>query len=239
MVGESLMLDGLRKKLLKPKRRYSGEIIHTERDEFGLIQVIDSPICRSLHFDTEVKQSRYFFQAPLNLAFEYQQVIEQQLWIQHLKTPIKNLLMLGVGGGSLASKLFISHPKLQMTLVDLRPTVIDIAHDFFYLPIHSRIQTHAMDAAEFINTNTAQFDVIVVDVFDEDGMPEPFSQPPFLNALINQLEPGNAILFNLWQSTPEPTLEVINFFEKAPKGLVELLPIQSSKNLILHYIQQA
>ncbi|WP_044412017.1 fused MFS/spermidine synthase [Thiomicrospira microaerophila] len=223
-----------------PVHRYGGEVVHTEQDEFGLIQVIDSPICRSLHFDSAVKQNRYFFKAPMSLAFEYQQIIEQQLWQRHIEKPLQNLLMLGVGGGSLASKLFISHPQVRMTLVELRPTVIEIAHDFFHLPIHSRIQIHTRDAAVFIEDNLDEYDVIVVDVFDDDGMPTPFSQPPFLNNLLNQLQPGNMLLFNLWQSTPEPTLAVIDFFEKASQnqpGLVELIPIKSSNNLILSYVR--
>ncbi|UQB41503.1 fused MFS/spermidine synthase [Thiomicrospira microaerophila] len=233
-----MILHDLKAKFIKPKLRYGGEIIHSERDEFGLIQVVDSPICRSLHFDSAVKQSRYFFQAPLSLAFEYQQVIEQQLWLKQIEKPIKNLLMLGVGGGSLASKLFISHPKLVMTLVDLRPAVIDIAHDFFHLPLHSQIKTHAMDAEIFIAENSTHYDAIIIDLFDKHGMPEAFSQAPFLNNLHKKLKPGSILLFNLWQSTPEPTLKVIQFFEALThqkQGELQLYPIKSSNNLILEY----
>ncbi|HEY9017099.1 fused MFS/spermidine synthase [Thiomicrospira sp.] len=216
-----------------PKPRYGGEIIHAERDEYGLIQVIDTQICRSLHFDSAVKQSRYFFQAPLSLAFEYQQVLEQKIADFSYQKPLKNLLMLGVGGGSLASKLFISEPKLQMTLVDLRQSVIDIAHDFFHLPFHKNIQTLAQDAAEFIQHNDQAYDVIVVDVFNENGMPDAFCQAAFLNQLVEQVKAPGLVLFNLWQSTPEPTLKVIQFFES--QGPIELFPIHSSKNLILQY----
>lgn len=216
-----------------PKPRYGGEIIHAERDEYGLIQVIDTQICRSLHFDSAVKQSRYFFQAPLSLAFEYQQVLEQKIAEFSHQKPLRNLLMLGVGGGSLASKLFISEPKLQMTLVDLRQSVIDIAHDFFHLPFHANIQTQALDAADFIQHNDQAYDVIVVDVFNEDGMPDAFCQAAFLNQLVQQTKAPGLVLFNLWQSTPEPTLKVIQFFESL--GPIELFPINSSKNLILQY----
>ncbi|WFE68230.1 fused MFS/spermidine synthase [Thiomicrospira sp. R3] len=233
-----MSLADLKTKLFKPKLRYGGEILHSERDSFGRIQVIDSSICRSLHFDSAVKQSRYFFQAPLSLAFEYQQVIEQQLWLRQIQKPLKHLLMLGTGGGSLASKLFISHPKLMMTLIDLRPSVIEIAHDFFHLPIHSRIQTHAMDATLFIQQDTEYYDVIVIDVFDQKGMPEAFSQRPFLQNLVKKLHSESMVLFNLWQSTPQPTLDVIQFFEGLStnkQGLLQIHPIKSSNNLILEF----
>jgi spermidine synthase len=217
----------------KAKQRYGGEIIHSERDQFGLIQVIDSSICRSLHFDTPVKQSRYFFNAPLTLAFEYQQMLEQRLTEFSFQYPLRRLLMLGVGGGSLASKLFISQPKLEMTLVDLRQSVIDIAHDFFHLPFHDRIQTHCCDASEFVHDHAHYYDAIVVDAYDSEGMPDIFTQPRFLNALISQTRTPGLVLFNLWQSTPEPTLKVIQYFEQ--QGAIDLYPIHSSKNLILQF----
>lgn len=218
---------------LTPKQRYGGEIIHSERDAHGLIQVIDSPICRSLHFDTAVKQSRYFFHAPLTLAFEYQQVLEQQIMDYAHRQPLRHLLMLGVGGGSLASKLHIMFPKLQMTLVDLRQSVIDIAYDFFHLPMQPQIHTLSQDAADFIACPPHTYDAIIVDLFDAQGMPTAFTDASFLNHLIQATAQPGLVLINLWQSTPEPTLKVIQHMETV--GPITLFPIQSSKNLILHY----
>lgn len=234
MVGKSLKLNLFsRQKKVRPKLQFGGEIIHAELDEFGLIQVIDSPICRSLHFNTAVKQSRYFFQSPLSLAFEYQQVLEQRILQHYYQTPTQHLLMLGTGGGSLASKLYISLPKLHMTLVDLRASVIDIAYDFFHLPQHPNIQTLSQDAQDFINHKSQSYDVIVVDLFNAKGMPQVFSQPAFLSPLLECCRPNGAIFFNLWQSTPAPTLSVIKFFE--PLGNFQLHPIKSSKNLVLQF----
>jgi spermidine synthase len=214
------------------KTRYGGEVIHSERDPFGLIQIIDSKICRSLHFDTAVKQSRYFFQAPLTLAFEYQQVMEQKLNDFSFQYPLKRILMLGVGGGSLASKLFISQPKLEMTLIELRQSVIEIAHDFFHLPIHSRIRTVCQDAVEFVMDAEIweSYDAIVLDAFDSEGIPEALTQPVFLEKLLKLKQPNGLLLVNLWQSTPEPTLKVIQTLEKHAQ--IELTPINSSKNLV-------
>lgn len=220
-------------RISRAKQRFGGEIIHSERDQYGLIQVIDSPICRSLHFDTPVKQSRYFFNAPYQLAFEYQQVMEQRLNEFSKSHALKRLLMLGVGGGSLASKLFISQPKLEMTLVDLRQSVIDIAHDFFHLPFHSRIQTHCDDAGEFVHQQSGYYDAIVVDAYDESGLPSVFTQADFLEALLCQTRTPGLVLFNLWQSTPEPTLKVIQYFDQ--HGEIDLYPTKSSKNLVLLY----
>ncbi len=233
------LLNKLRfsRQTITPKQRYGGEIVHSERDEHGLIQVIDSPICRSLHFDTAVKQSRYFFQAPFSLAFEYQQVMEQKLDAFHYQHNIKRLLMLGVGGATLASKLFISHPKLDMTLVDLRRSVIDIAHDYFHLPIDQRIKTITADAAEFVQHQGMGYDAVIVDIFDAQGIPQPFTEAAFLDALCQQLRAPGLVLFNLWQSSPEPTLKVIKHFESI--GKIELFPIHSSKNIVLSYRKAA
>lgn len=218
-----------------PKQRYGGKIVHSERDQYGLIQVVDTSVCRSLHFESAVKQSRYFFNAPMTLAFEYQQMLEQCLnEFSYRHSPTK-LLMLGVGGGSLASKIFLSQPKLHMTLVDIRQSVLDIAHEYFHLPVDDRIQTHCYDASEFVHDFDDRYDVIVIDLYDSYGMPPVFSELPFLDALMAQLNAPGLVLFNLWQSTPESTLKIIEYFEQRERGQLELFPINTSENLILQY----
>lgn len=225
----------------KAKTKFGGKLIHSCRDEFGLIQVVETTDTRSLHFDSSVQQSQIFLHAPMTLAFNYQQQLEtlvlnatNQAWLQGKQ--LENILMLGVGGGTLASKLFLSLPKTNFTLVDLREKVLQVAHDFFYLPIDSRINTEVADASEFLQQSygaqPAKFEVIIVDIYNEFGLPSFVTKNEFLNQLINA-QPG-LVLINLWQSDPKSCLKIIEFFKQQP-GELELFPIEPSKNLILSY----
>lgn len=229
------------RKTTTPKNKFGGKVIHACRDEFGLIQVIETADTRSLHFDSSVQQSQIFLHAPMTLAFNYQQQLENlvlnhanQIWLQGKQ--LENILMLGVGGGTLASKLFLSLPQTNFTLVDLRAKVLQVAHDFFYLPSDSRINTETADASDFLQTNygeqAAEFEVIIVDIYNEYGMPDFVTKDDFLNQLISA-QP-DLVLINLWQSDPKSCLKIIDFFKQQP-GELELFPIEPSKNLILSY----
>jgi len=110
----------------------NGSITYSVRDEYGLIQVVDNEITRSLYFDSLVEQSRYYFHAPLTLAFEYQSALLEETLEHAHSTPVQSILMLGLGGGSLATQLHSVLPNCQQTVVELREAVIQIAYRYFY-----------------------------------------------------------------------------------------------------------
>ncbi len=85
------------------KNTPKGQIIHSVRDGFGLIEVVDTQVARSLYFGTRVEQSRLYFNAPMTLAFEYQEALMESI-LEH-PAAINRLLTLGLGGGSLPAQM--------------------------------------------------------------------------------------------------------------------------------------
>lgn len=193
------------------------EILYQDHDEFGQIKVVDYKTYRSLFFDTPVEQSRYYFDAPMTLAFEYQQAIESQI-LEHLaQFGGANVLMLGMGGGSIASHLHALQPQLQIHIVELRQSVIDVAYDYFYLPKTPEIEVSHEDALIYLQNPARRYDIIIVDLFDDDGVPPPFIAKAFQQNLQQALNNNGLILFNLW-AHPEPQIQqqtqtVINYWQ--------------------------
>ncbi len=232
---------------LKTKQKYGGSLIHCQRDDFGLIEVVDTPQMRSLYFGSPVEQSRLYFHAPMTLSFEYQQVIEAQILAFHEKHPVKRVLMLGMGGGSIASHLNALQPEMQIHIVELRQAVIDIAYEYFHLPEVPEIEAMQEDAWDFIAEGLSQYNVIIVDVFDEEGLPNDFTEMEFQeNLLINLKSPG-LVLFNLWnhkdKHIKQQTDLIVKYWQQqALSGSsckhhneiqVDSYPIHSSENIIL------
>lgn len=211
----------------------NGSITYSTRDKYGLIQVVDNDITRSLYFDSLVEQSRYYFNAPLTLAFEYQAALLEAALEHAHSTRTQSLLMLGLGGGSLASQLHSVLPHCQQTLVELREAVIQIAYHYFYLPDTAKITPIQADAAEFVQQSTQQYNLIIVDLYDNESMPWAFTEATFLSQLQRLTSPSGRILFNLWKSTPESTLKIIQFWERHPNISIKTREIQSSGNIIL------
>ncbi|WP_373017678.1 spermidine synthase [Thiomicrorhabdus sp.] len=233
---------------------YNGFTIFSTEDEFGSIKVVENRSTRKLYFDSPVEQSCFYLNAPMTLNFEYQQKIIDLILkfadtppFNHSERPFR-VLMLGLGGGSMAHHLYHTLPNLQMTVVEIRQAVIDCAYRFFQLPDEPEIETLQGDALEFVAENDFAYDAVIVDLFDSHGIPVEFSEIDFQQNLLKQISSPGLLIFNLWnkqnengaQSKPSPTKEsgqVLNHWQNIVaehKGLRQnRYNINSSDNLIL------
>jgi spermidine synthase len=118
----------------------------------------------------------------------------------HLGTgnhPPSNLLLLGLGGGSVIAILRDEyHLDLPVTAVEKDPEVIRIAHEYFGLGGYSNIDILCMDAEEYARQATEHFNLIIIDLFIDNKVPEPFTRLPFLRDCGRILSPGGRIVFN-------------------------------------------
>tara|TARA_R110001583_G_scaffold18667_8_gene74074 strand:+ start:6541 stop:7308 length:768 start_codon:yes stop_codon:yes gene_type:complete len=73
-----------------------------------------------------------------------------------------NVLNLGLGGGALERAL-VNIPNLSLSSVDASQSIIDMAKDYFNLP--EKIAVFCQQAEQFIQETTAQYDVILCDLF--------------------------------------------------------------------------
>lgn len=235
--------------------KYDGEIIHSQRDEYGLIEVVENQVTRKLYFDSPVEQSCFFINAPMTLNFEYQEKIIDCIQRHASKQPKHStlrVLMLGVGGGSMAHHLFHNYPNLQMTVVELRQAVIDCAYDYFQLPDEPEVEVLQEDAMTFVAQHQHSFDVIIVDIFDAQGLPSAMSDDQFQEHLWRLTANQGLLIFNLWyqwettpsKTPPKPTEEThkINhywqtFLNQYSQSQFNRYNIQSSQNLVLEILK--
>ena len=78
-----------------------------------------------------------------------------------LRAQARSVLMIGCGGGSLATLL--KKNGVDVTIVDINPLSIDIARQHFGLP--AAIECHIADGADFLALCSRQFDAIVMDAY--------------------------------------------------------------------------
>lgn len=208
-------------------------VLYSARDEHGLIEVVENSISRSLYFGSPVEQSRYYLNAPMTLALEYQETLFHELSRFTEKKAPSSVLMLGLGGGSLASHFHTLHPKCQQTVVELRQEVIDIAYDYFNLPNVPEINIIQADALTFVMQCQQQFDIIIVDLFDHKCMPIQFCEPAFLSAIKHLKKVPGLVLFNLWSTTPKRTSDIIQYWLDDDELTLKTYEIKSSGNIIV------
>ena len=189
--------------------KYGGTVIHKARDEYGIIEVIENRTLRKMHFDSPIEQSCMFRDAPMTLNFEYQQKMVALVneHSQHLKNPKPyRVLMLGMGGGSIAHHLYHSMPNIQMTVVELRQIVIDAAYRFFQLPDVPEVEAVQANAIDYMNELAEscrdnplhQYDCVLVDIFDSQGIPSELCDLDFHYNLMPCINTQGRLIFNLW-----------------------------------------
>jgi spermidine synthase len=114
----------------------------------------------------------------------------------------RRILLLGLGGGTLARFLLHHFPEAEIEAVELRADVVEIAKGYFKLEMPPSLRIHVMDAHHYLESQVAgaspAFDLILVDVFDAEGPSVVLDDPEFFSRLSGMLAPRGGVAVNLW-----------------------------------------
>lgn len=117
--------------------------------------------------------------------------------IQPSKPAIKNVLILGFGLGSIPYMLEKKfHKVYAYTGVELDESVIYLASKYVLNELNSEIQMIHADAQIYVNQCFETFDMICIDIFIDDKIPEIFLKFDFLETVQSLLNPGGLLIFN-------------------------------------------
>lgn len=110
---------------------------------------------------------------------------------------IKTTLLLGVAGGS-AINLLRNEIQNKGTIigVDIDPKVIDIATTYFNLGEYQNFEMVVQDAQIYIAQNEQKFDFILVDIFEDNVMPNFLFESKFIENVKRAMAKECYILFN-------------------------------------------
>lgn len=138
-----------------------------------------------------------------------------------MQAQVRDVLMIGCGGGTLATMLAKS--QVQVTVVDLHKFSFEIARKYFQLP--EAVTCHVADGIQYLKSNRAQHDAIILDAFGEEGMPTPFLQPSFFKLARARLKPRNSLfLMNvIVDDDDDRTPDILVGAMRAQWGRVRLL----------------
>lgn len=127
----------------------------------------------------------------------------------------KKVLVLGLGLASipfLLEKIF--NQKFEYTIVEIDDVVIRLAETYTMSRLDSHFQIYNADAAQFVKYHEEKYDLITMDVFAEDIIPNKFKHNTFLENVKNLLSEDGLILYNLLALTKEDKKQSAQFAEK-------------------------
>lgn len=126
---------------------------------------------------------------------------------------ISNVLLLGLGGGSVISLLENEYGfKGNVTAIDTDPEVIHIYHRYFSKLHKSNVKTVHADAMEFVTSCNEQFGLIVCDIFIDMNTPDYILSSAFLKQLKKVAQQKAIIYINYINksSDKQPLLPVLS-----------------------------
>jgi len=116
----------------------------------------------------------------------------------------RNVLLLGLGGGSAARIVRAVAPEARITGVEIDPDVVALARRWFDLDALG-VNVVIADAREFLVRTRARYDAILEDCFigpeDELAKPEGIPEPAFTRAA-SRLRPGGVLVSNALDEAP-------------------------------------
>ncbi|MCB1789059.1 MAG: fused MFS/spermidine synthase [Gammaproteobacteria bacterium] len=174
-----------------------GSLIFRTRDDDGDIDVYEDARCRYLTFGNQVEQSCVDLANPACLPYVYTQAIMLGLL---LHPQPRRVLMLGVGGGSLLRALRAADPRLQITGVEQRQLVVDVARTYFGLPDDRRVRIAVDDATRFLQNDHDAYDLLITDLYLASGMHPEQVEVDFLQLCRARLAPDGILVMNQWAS---------------------------------------
>ncbi|MDE2296854.1 MAG: fused MFS/spermidine synthase [Burkholderiales bacterium] len=149
---------------------------------------------RSLHFSICEIQSRMQILHPDALALEYTRTMMG--WLMFKPAP-ERVAMIGLGGGSLVKFCHRHVPRAALVVVEINPHVIALRDAFEVPPDDARLQVIEADGARYVAQTDHRFDVLMVDAFDDQGMPAEIGAQRFYDDCLDVLRPGGVMAVNL------------------------------------------
>jgi 2-polyprenyl-3-methyl-5-hydroxy-6-metoxy-1,4-benzoquinol methylase len=106
----------------------------------------------------------------------------------------KRVLMIGCGGGTLATMLH--RVGVDVTIVDIDPSSFEVARQYFHMP--EAIECHVADGRAFLRREKRQFDAVVLDAFSKTEVPRHLLSPKFFALVKGRMASrGSIFLINI------------------------------------------
>lgn len=129
--------------------------------------IVDSGLRRFLHFDLDCVQSAMYLRDPYKLSLAYTR--KMMAFLLFNSAP-QRILLLGLGGGSLAKFCHRCLPSAAVTAVEVNPDVIALRGEFCIPTDDDRFRVVRADGAAYVACLQHHKDVILADACDRAGI---------------------------------------------------------------------
>ena len=204
--------------------------IHKSTGEHHIVDVSEKDGVRSMHLGSETVQSSMRISAPDDLELSY---TRSMMGFLLFHPEPRHVLMLGLGGGSLAKFIYRKLSKTHTTVVELNQQVVTAARAYFMLPPDdARLSVEIAEGGAYVAAHPESHDVLIVDGFDGTTQPESLSTQTFYDNCAAALAGDGVLAVNLWGSDKRFSV-YLDRINVSFNGRVLCLPAERRGNIIV------
>lgn len=200
------------------------------------IRVLDQAGIRTLSFDQSM-ESRMSLRNPLAGHFEYTEHFHMPwLW----NTKITNVLMVGLGGGSTQRAFQHYYPDVSIDTVELDPTVVRVAKQFFLLKESPKLTVHVSDGRVYLRRSKKKYDVILMDAYSSgrygSQIPYHLATKEFFELARDHLTKDGVLAYNVISTLHGWRADILGAMYRTLKSVfpqVYMFPSKESLNVVL------
>ncbi|NLC58170.1 MAG: fused MFS/spermidine synthase [Armatimonadetes bacterium] len=183
--------------VLLPAAGASAAVVFERDSSYHHIVVRDEDGMRTLYFDN-APQSRMEIKDPIAGAFEYTDFLHAAFLF---RPQLQDVLMLGLGGGSVPKRFLADYPQVRMDVVDVDPVVIDVAKRYFAVKPGPRLNLIHQDARAYVKRCKKKYDYILLDAYTRSrygsSIPPHLTTREFFQQVSAILKPGGMVGYNV------------------------------------------
>ncbi len=178
--------------------------IHSEKSLYRNIFVTEEGDLRCLTFrraTAGTRQTCKMMSNPNHLYFPYTRMMIGSLF---MKPHPGRVLIIGLGGGTLPMTVHALAPEAAIDVVEIDPAVVKAARNYFGFVTDDKINVHEEDGRVFVKkaiAQKAQYDLIMLDAFADDYIPEHLLTREFLEEVKTVLAPDGVVAANTFSSS--------------------------------------
>jgi spermidine synthase len=191
--------------------------------------MLDSFGMRHLYFDLQAVQSSMRLEDPSVLVTAYAQ--KMMAFLLFNRAP-RDILMIGLGGGSLVKFCHRHLQNTRLTVVEIDPDVVALRDWFHIPPDDDRLQVLLEDGADFVRRGDWAADVLLIDAFDRAGVAPSLASGDFYAHAFRCLRPNGLLVMNLAGEHARYAAHLEQLCKACP-GPVLLVPVASDGNLLV------
>ncbi len=209
--------------------RIKGEkIIKTEKDDKKILTLTKGPDGLSVKFNGITYSRR-----------NENKLFTGSYWDYFTPLPLlyqkSNILMIGLGGGTIVYQINrLYGKKVQMDVVEIDEKMIELAEDFIPEDI-KKVNLFLEDGIKFLNKNKKKYELVFLDAYDGDKIPDEFLDEKTVESINNALTEEGVLAINYAMSF-KAIVFLQNYINKLKKYFKVYLvnnPLGSGNTIIL------